>query len=264
MLHTRMAQWAVAPLFGRSFGRIAASHLRLPQPLTITAAAALPTLTTTPTTNRTIRRTLHSTRVPSFAAPSSPPSKEGDPSKLALTLSHLTKRLAGSPGRILFKDVNLSFYHGAKIGILGANGCGKSSFLKILAGVDSDIEGGCKAFPGFRIGYLAQEPELDNSKTVAENIAEGIGHRQQLLKRFEEISEAFAQEDADFEALTNEQAEVQAEIEKLNCWDLQYKVDVAMAALGCPPGDSPVNNLSGVSASSHMSEYTYPDHLTPT
>jgi ATPase subunit of ABC transporter with duplicated ATPase domains len=103
-----------------------------------------------------------------------------------------------------------------------------------------------KAFPGFRVGYLAQEPELDETKTVSENIAEGIGYRQKLLERFEAISEAFAAEDADFDALTNEQAEVQAEIEKLNCWDLQYKVDVAMAALGCPPGDSPVGNLSGV------------------
>lgn len=87
---------------------------------------------------------------------------------------------------------------------------------------------------------------MDNSKTVSENIAEGIGYRQKLLQRFEEISDAFSQEDADFDALATEQAEVQAEIEKLNCWDLQYKVDVAMAALGCPPGDSPVNNLSGV------------------
>ena len=97
------------------------------------------------------------------------------------------------------------------------------------------------------MGYLAQEPELDNTKTVAENIADGIGYRQDLLTRFEAISTAFGEEGADFEALSNEQAEVQAEIEKLNCWDLQYKVDVAMAALNCPPGDSPVENLSGVS-----------------
>jgi len=170
-------------------------------------------------------------------------SKEGDPSKLALTLSGVTKRFQG--GRTLFQNLHLSFYHGAKIGILGANGCGKSSFLKIVGQVDKEIDGSAKALPGFRIGYLAQEPELDNSKTVAENIADGIGYRQQLLRRFEEISAAFGAEDADYDKLAEEQAEVQAEIEKLNCWDLQYKVDVAMAALNCPPGDSPVENLSG-------------------
>jgi len=201
-----------------------------------TAAAALPSFPP--------RRNLH-TQSSLCAAPSSsaPVPKEGDPSKLALTLSGVTKRFQG--GRALFQNLHLSFYHGAKIGILGANGCGKSSFLKIVGQVDKEIDGTAKALPGFRIGYLAQEPELDHSKTVAENIAEGIGYRQQLLKRFEEISEAFAAEDADFDALTTEQAEVQAEIEKLNCWDLQYKVDVAMAALNCPPGDSPVENLSG-------------------
>ncbi len=194
----------------------------------------------------TPRRFTHSSAPLQFAAPSSaaPTSKEGDPSKLALTLANVTKRFQG--GRALFQNLNLSFYHGAKIGILGANGCGKSSFLKIVGGVDTDIEGLAKAFPGFRIGYLAQEPELDNSKTVSENIADGIGYRQDLLTRFEAISVAFGEEGADFDQLTEEQAEVQAEIEKLNCWDLQYKVDTAMAALNCPPGDSPVENLSGV------------------
>ena len=198
------------------------------------------------------RRALHTSAVRS-AAPSasaasggavpSASSKEGDPSKLALTLSGVTKRFPS--GRCLFKDLDLSFYHGAKIGILGANGCGKSSFLKIVAGMDDTIEGSSKAFPGFRIGYLAQEPELDNSKTVSENIREGIGYKQQLLDRFEAISVAFGEDGADMDALAHEQAEVQAKIEELNCWDLQYKVDVAMAALNCPPGDSPVENLSG-------------------
>jgi ABC-type Mn2+/Zn2+ transport system ATPase subunit len=193
------------------------------------------------------RRWLHhnssALAAPATSSSSGTVSKEGDPSKLALTLSAVTKRFQG--GRTLFQNLHLSFYHGAKIGILGANGCGKSSFLKIVGQVDKEIDGSAKALPGFRIGYLAQEPELDNSKTVAENIADGIGYRQQLLRRFEEISAAFGAEDADYDKLAEEQAEVQAEIEKLNCWDLQYKVDVAMAALNCPPGDSPVENLSG-------------------
>jgi len=191
-------------------------------------------------------RSFHSS--PSLhVAPGDPVSKEGDPSKTVLTLHHVSKRFesGGGKGRTLFKDVNLSFFHGAKIGILGGNGSGKSSFLKILAGVDRDISGEARFYPGFRTGYLAQEPELDESKTVSENIAEGIGYRMDLLKRFDEITKGFEAEDADYEKLAEEQAEVQAEIEKYNCWDLQYKIDAAMEALNCPPGDSPVTNLSG-------------------
>jgi sulfate-transporting ATPase len=218
---------------------------RIVAPLPATCALAVPHRTRGTALTQPHTRRVHSATTTRAPQPAAAPSKEGDPSRIALTLSHLTKRFSGSPGRVLFKDLNLSFYHGAKIGILGANGCGKSSFLKILGGLDSDIDGAAKAFPGYRIGYLAQEPELDLTKTVSENIAEGIGYRQKLLERFEAISLAFSDEDADFDALSHEQAEVQAEIEKLNCWDLQYKVDVAMAALNCPPGDSRVDNLSG-------------------
>lgn len=231
---------AAAAAVARMHTAAAASHALAVRPASsVRVVACNPASAAAP-----LHRCLHS-RPPLLAAPALPTAsaKEGDPSKLALTLSGVTKRFPG--GRALFQDLHLSFYHGAKIGILGANGCGKSSFLKIIGGIDKEIDGTSKAFPGFRIGYLAQEPELDSTKTVSENIAEGIGYRQQLLQRFEAISQAFGEEDADFDALTAEQSEVQAEIEKHNCWDLQYKVDTAMAALGCPPGDSPVENLSG-------------------
>ncbi len=145
--------------------------------------------------------------------------------------------------------MNVSFYDGAKIGVLGVNGSGKSSLLKIIAGIDKDYDGKAYAQPGMRIGYLEQEPKLDPSKTVYENVMEGVKEKSDLLIAFEKISEKFAEPDADVDALCAEQATIQAKIDALDCWDLSRKVEQAMMALRCPPKDSPVTNLSGVSSS---------------
>eukprot|EP00466_Bigelowiella_natans_P020937 jgi/Bigna1/71861/fgenesh1_pg.17_\ len=170
--------------------------------------------------------------------------KHGDPSRHVLALQGVTKEVSNN--RALFQDVSLSFYHGAKIGVLGHNGSGKSSLLKILAGVDEDYDGEVVQIEsGIKIGYLEQEPELDPDKTVDENIMDGIKEKQQLLKEYESISEEFAKEDADFDALVERQAELQTEIDALDCWDLNHEVETARRALNCPPGDSDVENLSG-------------------
>jgi len=173
-----------------------------------------------------------------------PAAKTGDPSRHVLAIQSLTKSVGNN--RTLFKDVNLSFYHGAKIGILGHNGCGKSSLLRILAGVDLDFDGELvRIEPELKVGYLEQEPQLDPEKNVDENIMEGIKDKQELLDEFEAVSEAFSQEDADFEKLVERQAELQTKIDELNCWDLKHEVETARRALNCPPGDADVNNLSG-------------------
>ena len=145
----------------------------------------------------------------------------------------MTKRFP--QGRTLFKDVSLSFFHGAKVGILGANGSGKDHRLKILAGLDPSIDGTTKTFPASAWATWRRSPSWTPARPWRRKTFEGIGYRQQLLQRFDAISAAFGEEDADIDKLTAEQAEVQAEIEKLNCWDLSFKVDVAMAALNCPP-----------------------------
>jgi ATPase subunit of ABC transporter with duplicated ATPase domains len=121
-----------------------------------------------------------------------------------LTLENVQKRL--DSGRLLFKDVSLSFYQGAKIGVLGANGSGKSSLLKIIAGVDKEFDGSTRLTDSTtRVGYLQQEPDLDYDKTVGENILDGVGHKRALLERYDEISAEFCNEDADFDALMAEQ-----------------------------------------------------------
>jgi ATP-binding cassette ChvD family protein len=148
-------------------------------------------------------------------------------------------------GRQILKDIRLFFLPGAKIGVLGLNGSGKSTLMKIMAGLDSDISGEAKAAEGVRVGYLEQEPQLDASKDVAGNIYEGVGPMKALLDRFEEVSAKFAEEDADFDALIAEQAELQEKIDAAEGWELDRKVEIAMDALRCPPGESDVTKLSG-------------------
>jgi sulfate-transporting ATPase len=151
------------------------------------------------------------------------------------------------PNKQVLKDIYLSFYYGAKIGVLGLNGAGKSTLLKIMAGLEKDFIG--EAFPGARVkvGYLSQEPKLDETKTVKENVQEGMGEVVALLKRFETINAKFAEEMTPeaMEKLMEEQAKVQEKIDHVNGWELDRTLDVAMEALRCPPGDSPVTNLSG-------------------
>ena len=148
-------------------------------------------------------------------------------------------------GRQILKDIRLFFLPGAKIGVLGLNGSGKSTLMKIMAGLDSDISGEAKAAEGVRVGYLEQEPHLDESKDVAGNIYEGVAPAKALLDRFEEVSAKFAEEDADFDALIAEQSELQEKIDAADGWELDRKVEIAMDALRCPPGESEVAKLSG-------------------
>ncbi|HTK48562.1 MAG TPA: energy-dependent translational throttle protein EttA [Gemmatimonadaceae bacterium] len=149
------------------------------------------------------------------------------------------------PGRVILDDIWLSFYPGAKIGVLGANGAGKSSLLRIMAGVDQDFQGEAWAAKGTKIGYLPQEPQLDATKDVRGNVEEAVAEQRRILARFEEISAAFAEPDADFEKLMEEQARVQERIDTLDLWNLDNKIQIAMEALRLPPDDADVTKLSG-------------------
>ncbi len=160
-------------------------------------------------------------------------------------MKQLTKVLPG--GRELVKDVSLSFFPGAKIGVLGVNGTGKSTLLKIMAGTDKEFNGEAWSAGGATVGYLPQEPELDPDKTVEENVVEGLGETTRLIARFNEISEKFAEplEDDEMNALLAEQGELQEKIDAVNGWEIERTVEIAMDALRCPPGDADVTTLSG-------------------
>jgi len=151
------------------------------------------------------------------------------------------------PKREILKNISLSFYPGAKIGVVGSNGSGKSSLLKIMAGLDTDFLGEAWAAKGTKIGYLAQEPELDASLDVRGNVELAVADTRNLLKRFEEVSMAFGEVSTDEEmnALIDEQAKLQDRIDASNAWDLDRKIEIAMDALRLPPGDSDVTTLSG-------------------
>ncbi len=147
--------------------------------------------------------------------------------------------------REVFKDIWLSFYPGAKIGVIGPNGSGKSTMLKIMAGEDKEFDGEAWAAQGTKIGFLKQEPQLDESKTVFENVMLGVADRKAVLDRFNEVSNKFAEPDADMDKLLAEQAELQERIDAENLWDLEREVEIAMDALRCPPKDADVTKLSG-------------------
>jgi ATP-binding cassette ChvD family protein len=151
------------------------------------------------------------------------------------------------PNRVILEDITLAFLPGAKIGVLGANGAGKSSLLKIMALVDSDFLGDAKPAAGVRVGFLPQEPQLDESKDVLGNVEEGVAEVRALLRRFEEISEEFGKplDDDAMAALLEEQANLQDEIDAVNAWELDRTLEVAMEALRVPPGDADVASLSG-------------------
>ncbi len=149
------------------------------------------------------------------------------------------------PDREVLRGISLSFYPGAKIGVIGPNGSGKSSLLKIMAGLDDGFTGEARLTPGFSVGYLSQEPALDPAKDVAGNVADGLGDAAGLLARYESVCEAFAEPDADYEALAAEQADLQARIDAAGAWDLERTLEIAMDALRLPPGDADVSTLSG-------------------
>jgi ATP-binding cassette ChvD family protein len=149
-------------------------------------------------------------------------------------------------GRQVLKDIWLSFFPGAKIGVLGLNGAGKSTLLRIMAGLETEFAGEAWAAEGARVGYLPQEPGLDPAKDVAGNVMEGLAETKALVDRFEEVSAKFAEVDPDeMDALIAEQAELQEQIDAADAWDLDRRVEIAMDALRCPPGDTPVDTLSG-------------------
>ena len=147
--------------------------------------------------------------------------------------------------KTVLKDISISYYYGAKIGVIGANGSGKSSLFKILACVDTEFVGETYVTPGYSIGYLEQEPELEKGKTVKEIVSEGVKHITDLLAEFDEVNEAFGDPDADFDKLCNRQAEIQEKLDLLDAWNLDSRLELAMDALRCPPGDQIVDVLSG-------------------
>ena len=149
------------------------------------------------------------------------------------------------PDRDILKDISLSFYPGAKIGVIGPNGSGKSSLLKIMAGVDDGYEGEARLSPGFTVGMLEQEPHLDPEKDVIGNVMDGLGETATLLERYDEVLAKWADPDADYEKLGEEQAELEKKIEAANAWDLKRTIEIAMDALRLPPSDADVTPLSG-------------------
>ena len=149
------------------------------------------------------------------------------------------------PDREVLKGITLSFYPGAKIGVIGGNGSGKSSLLKIMAGQDDGFTGEARLTPGFTVGFLSQEPELDPTKDVIGNVSEGIGEAKDLVDRFNAVCAAMGEPDADFDKLLAEQADLQDKIDAAGAWDLERTFEIAMDALRCPPGDADVTTLSG-------------------
>ncbi|MFN3829450.1 sulfate-transporting ATPase [Tepidimonas ignava] len=159
------------------------------------------------------------------------------------TMNRVSKTVP--PKRQILKDISLSFFPGAKIGVLGLNGAGKSTLLKIMAGVDKDFEGEAYPMPGIKIGYLPQEPQLDPDKTVRETVEEGIGGALAAKKRLEEVYAAYAEPDADFDALAAEQAELEAIIAAAGSENTDLQLELAADALNLPPWDAVIRNLSG-------------------
>lgn len=167
-----------------------------------------------------------------------------DPNKVIYSMIGVSK-IYGQ--KYILKDIYLSYFYGAKIGVLGLNGAGKSSLLKILAGVDKDFIGETILSPGFTIGYLEQEPLVDSRKTVREVVEEGVQEAIDLLREFEEVSAKFAEpmSDAEMDKLIARQGRIQEKIDALDAWDIDARLEMAMDALRCPPGDTNVSVLSG-------------------
>src|SRR5439155_9021554 len=149
--------------------------------------------------------------------------------------------------RAILKDIYLSYFYGAKIGVIGLNSSGKSSLLRILAGVDKEFNNEAVLSPGYSVGYLEQEPLIDDSRTVREVVEEAVQETVDLLKEFEEINAKFGEEmsDEDMDKLLTRQGEVQEKLDAQDAWDLDARLEMAMDALRCPPPDTPIKILSG-------------------
>jgi len=165
-----------------------------------------------------------------------------DPNKIIYSMMRVSKFYDKKP---VIKDISLSYFYGAKIGVLGLNGSGKSSLLRIMAGVDKDFNGQAVLSQGYTVGYLEQEPQLDESKTVRQIVEEGVQETVDLLAEFNAITDKFSEPDADFEKLCERQAELQEKLDHVDAWNLDSRLEMAMDALRCPPGDSAVTVLSG-------------------
>lgn len=145
--------------------------------------------------------------------------------------------------KLILDDVTLAFYPGAKIGVVGPNGAGKSSVLKIMAGIDIPSNGEARLSPGYTVGILMQEPQLDEDKTVLGNVEQAVAHIKAKVDRFNEVSSLMADPDADFDALMAEMGTLQEEIDHLDAWNLENQLEQAMDALRCPPSDTPVKSV---------------------
>src|SRR5215213_5563246 len=167
-----------------------------------------------------------------------------EPNKIIYSMVGVSKFYDKKP---VLKDIYLSYFYGAKIGVIGLNGSGKSSLLRILAGVDKDFNGETVISPGFTVGFLEQEPLIDDARTVREVVEEAVQETVSLLKEFDEINTKFGEEMSDDEmsALLERQGEVQEKLDALDAWDLDSRLEMAMDALRCPPPDAPVKVLSG-------------------
>lgn len=165
-----------------------------------------------------------------------------DDKKIIYSMDRVTRSYGT---KTVLKDISISYYYGAKIGVIGENGSGKSSLFKILAGVDTDFAGETYVSPGYTIGYLEQEPQLEKGKTVKEIVSEGVAEVTALLKEFDEVNEAFGDPDADFDKLCTRQAAIQEKLDLLDAWNLDSRLELAMDALRCPPGEQCVDVLSG-------------------
>jgi ATP-binding cassette ChvD family protein len=167
-----------------------------------------------------------------------------EPNKIIYSMMGVSKHYNHQP---VIKDISLSYFYGAKIGVIGLNASGKSSLLRIMAGVDQDFEGETHLASGYTVGYLEQEPQLDETKTVREVVAEGAKQAFDLLEEFEAINAQFAEpmDDEAMDKLINRQAEVQSKLDAANAWDIDSRLEMAMEALRCPPGDTQVKTISG-------------------
>ena len=167
-----------------------------------------------------------------------------DPNKVIYSMMRVSKFYDKKP---VIKDISLSYFYGAKIGVLGLNGSGKSTLLKIMAGVDKEFNGETILSKGYTIGYLEQEPLVEETKTVREIVEEGVQETVDLLDEFNRINERFADpmSDDEMDKLIQRQGDVQEKLDTMDAWDLDSRLEMAMDALRCPPGDTPVNVVSG-------------------
>jgi ATP-binding cassette ChvD family protein len=165
-----------------------------------------------------------------------------EPNKIIYSMMRISKFYDKKP---VIKDISLSYFYGAKIGVLGLNGSGKSSLLRIMAGVDKDFNGQAVLSQGYTVGFLEQEPLLEESKTVRQIVEEGVQETVDLLNEFNGITDKFSEPDADFEKLCDRQAELQEKLDHLDAWDLDSRLEMAMDALRCPAGETVVTVLSG-------------------